>query len=149
MAGRKDLSTAGSATVELALIVPVLVLVMLGVLDLGRVFYRAITVANAARAGVAFGSVNPTNAADIAGMEAAAAADAQDVTGLTISAARYCECGTLSPTSIDCTAAACADSSPPRIYVQVTVAGTFTPTVPYPGLPELITITRVAHMRAQ
>jgi Flp pilus assembly protein TadG len=40
---------AGQAFVELALILPVLLALLLGALDLGRVFYAAITVENAAK----------------------------------------------------------------------------------------------------
>jgi len=45
-------STSGQSLVEFALVLPVLLLIVLGSLDLGRVFYYEISIANAAREGV-------------------------------------------------------------------------------------------------
>lgn len=44
----------GAAAVELALVLPVLVLILLGAIDFGRFGHSAITVANAARTGAAY-----------------------------------------------------------------------------------------------
>lgn len=154
-ARREDISTAGAATVELALIIPVLVLIMLGLLDMGRVFYGAITVASAARAGVAYGSMSALHADNIPAMVAAAQADAVDVTGLTFAAAKTCECPSETPPVVSCTLTVCPTGPAPvgdgnvRIYVETTVTGTFSTTVPYPGIPNTISITRTAKMRAQ
>ena len=49
----------GQALVELAIILPVLLLLMLAALDLGRIFYARIAVENAAREGAMEASVNP------------------------------------------------------------------------------------------
>src|SRR5438105_4061825 len=49
---------AGAAAVEFAIVLPVLVTVLLGATDFGRFSYSAIAVANAARAGAAYGSMN-------------------------------------------------------------------------------------------
>lgn len=144
-----DRGTAGSASVELALIVPILVLLMLGLLDLGRVFYAAITVTSAARAGVGYGSMTPVHSTNQPMMIAAAQADARDVSGFTFAASRSCECYTVNPVAVACNASGCPDGSQVRIYVEVTVSGSFTPTVAYPGLPSSIALTRVARMRAQ
>jgi hypothetical protein len=142
-------SDDGSATVELALIVPMLVLIMLGVLDLGRVFYWSISVDSVARAGVGYGSKDVPSSQDIPGMEAAALADADDVAGLDIDAAQVCRCPDQAPVIVACTVPLCSDGTPIRIYAEVTVTGTFTPIIPYPGGPGAITVTRTARMRAQ
>jgi hypothetical protein len=129
-----------------------LVLLMVGVLDLGRVFYRAITVVGAARAGVAYGSQSVANTTDVNGMRAAALADAQDVTGLTATPnpLGYCECPYQSPATVVCASVpTCNDGTPTRIYAEITVSGTFSPTIPYPGVPNSITLTRTARMRAR
>jgi Flp pilus assembly protein TadG len=142
-------SSAGAATVELALILPVLVLIMLGLLDMGRVFYGAITVVNSARAGVSYGSRNVVQATDTAGMIAAAQADAVDVTGLQFFAGHDCQCASNSPPAVACTVTTCIDGSTPLMYVWTRVEGTFSTTLPYPGIPNSITLTRTARMRAQ
>jgi Flp pilus assembly protein TadG len=49
----------GAAAVEFALILPVLALLVLGCVDLGRFAYNYIAVQNAARAGAAYGIMHP------------------------------------------------------------------------------------------
>jgi Flp pilus assembly protein TadG len=59
---RKKISrptVSGQGLVEFALILPVLMLIVFGVLDLGRLFHAAITVANSAREGARYGTLNP------------------------------------------------------------------------------------------
>lgn len=51
--------TRGQALVELAIILPVLLLLVLAALDLGRIFYARIAVENAARAGAMEAAENP------------------------------------------------------------------------------------------
>lgn len=46
---------------ELALVTPILLLLLLGAIDLGRLFYARITVANAAREGAMVAATNPTS----------------------------------------------------------------------------------------
>lgn len=46
----------GAALVEMALVMPLLLLMALGAGDFGRVMYTAITLAHAARAGAAYGA---------------------------------------------------------------------------------------------
>ena len=49
-------SDSGAALVEMAVVMPLLLLMVLGVGDFGRVHYRAITLSHAARAGAAYGA---------------------------------------------------------------------------------------------
>ena len=53
--------TRGQAVVELAIILPVLMMLLLAAVDLGRIYYARISVANAARAGAVEASVNPAS----------------------------------------------------------------------------------------
>jgi Flp pilus assembly protein TadG len=52
--------TRGLGSIELALIVPVLVFIAFGALDLGRVFSLQIALTNAAREGARYCAVNPS-----------------------------------------------------------------------------------------
>jgi Flp pilus assembly protein TadG len=49
----------GAAAVEFAVVLPLLVTVLLGATDFGRFSYSSIAIANAARSGAAYGSMNP------------------------------------------------------------------------------------------
>ena len=51
----------GQSLVEMALVVPVLVMVMFGAADLGRAFYMSIEIAGASRAGMRTGIIGGTN----------------------------------------------------------------------------------------
>lgn len=52
-------SAGGQGLVEFALTLPILILILLGVLDLGRVYFATMTVTNAAREGARYGAANP------------------------------------------------------------------------------------------
>jgi hypothetical protein len=50
---------SGQGLVELALVIPVLVIIVVGALDLGRVFFSVITVTNVAREGARYLTLHP------------------------------------------------------------------------------------------
>jgi Flp pilus assembly protein TadG len=66
---------AGQSLVELALMLPILVLLLVGVFDLGRAFHALITLNNAGREAARFGTLHRL---DLAGMRAAAIQEAQN-----------------------------------------------------------------------
>ena len=51
----------GQSLIEFALLLPVLLLLVAGAIDLGRAFYSQITITNAAREGALEASVSPTS----------------------------------------------------------------------------------------
>lgn len=75
----------GQALVELALTVPLLMLILLGSAELARLAYAAIEIANAAEAGAQFATENPSTMNDAAGITLAAQNDATNLTGVTAS----------------------------------------------------------------
>jgi Flp pilus assembly protein TadG len=104
----------GQDAVEFAIMLPLLLLVMLGVADFGRVMYSAITITNAAREGARFHSLNPANAA---GTFEAVVAEAAG-SGIDLSAA-----GGKAEITISCPDAAAGVTNCPRgtpVRVQVT-----------------------------
>lgn len=46
---------------EFALVLPLLVLIVAGIFDLGRAFFSSITITNAARVGARYGTMHPTD----------------------------------------------------------------------------------------
>ena len=65
---------------EVALLLPLLLLLAMGVVDFGQLFHLAIEVSNAARAGAQYGYQSSATQVDTPGMIAAAEDDAGDVT---------------------------------------------------------------------
>ena len=134
----------GSAILELAIAVPLLTLVLAGTMEFGRAFYAAAEVANAARAGVQFAAINPANASNITGMQQAATNDAVNLSGLTATASKFCECS--DGTSVDCTSGSCSGK---RTYVKVVTTAQFQTIGTYPGIPSPFTVGSQATMRVQ
>ena len=142
-------SEGGQAIVEMTLLLPFFLLLLMGVIDFSRVFYTALTITHAARAGAQYGAQSNGKSQDDAGMAAAARTAAQDVDSLSVTATHYCMCTpdgvTLTPMAT-CTSA-CINTR--QIYVQVTTSKTFQTLWNYPGVPHTITLSRTAILRAQ
>jgi len=136
-------SDEGSQLVELALVVPLLLLIFTGAVDYGRAYFVSMEVSSAAEAGALYGLQNPT---DTAGMKTAAALDSPDLPGLTSTASYGTECsdGT-SPTPNPGTPPTCAVNV--VRYVEVDTTATYKPIIPYPGMPSQFTLTGKTRMR--
>jgi Flp pilus assembly protein TadG len=134
----------GSAVIELALSVFLLLTVMTGIVEFGRMFYHATEVANAARAGVQWAVVNPGNPNNLTAMQTAATNDAVNITGLTATASETCECDDGS--TVNCTSGTCATGSV-RTYVQVVATAPYTTLAHYWWMPNSITVGSMAFIR--
>src|SRR3989442_12411422 len=142
-------SERGSAIVELTLLMPFFLLLLMGTIDFSRVFYTALAITHAARAGAQYGAQSNGASQDDAGMAQAARTAAQDLDSLSVTATHYCKCTTdgvtLTPMAT-CTSA-CINTR--QIYVQVTTSKTFQTLWNYPGVPHTINLSRTAIMRTQ
>lgn len=134
----------GQALVELALTMPLLIILVLGAAEVGRLAYAAIETSNAARAGVQYGAQNHITASDFVGMQTAALDDGPNVAGLAANASNFCSCANGAPST--CAAGDCAGS---RIieFVQVNTSATFDPLIYCPGLPRTYNLNGQAIMR--
>ena len=137
--------TAGTALVEFALAASLLLLMLAGVLDYAMALRTAASVASAARAGALYGSISPANAADAAGIRAAAVSAAPDVKNLSVSSSMSCQCssGGLVSCSGTCT------GNTMLVYVQVTAQAATSAIFKYSGLSFSGGTSTPARMRAQ
>lgn len=55
----------GQSLTEMALMLPILMMLLAGVLDLGRAYFTFLALRDAAAEGAAYGSLDPTNTAEI------------------------------------------------------------------------------------
>jgi Flp pilus assembly protein TadG len=106
----------GQAMVEFALVIPLIVLIVMGIFDLGRGVYAYNVVASAAREGARFGSLQPSSTTAIQNQARA------NTVGLAPSSITV---------TVDCsnngtifTAAPCSTSN---TFIRVTVTHTFQP----------------------
>lgn len=143
---------SGNVLIELALVLPICVLLLLGAVEFGRLTYAAIEVANAARAGAQYGVQDHGFAGDFGGIQAHAVADAGDVTGLTVNPSTFCVCsanGEATGASDTCTTVAltCVSPSESIEFLQVNVSAQFDPLIHAPRLPSTYTLRSQAVMR--
>ena len=163
--GRRRKSDSGQSLLEVALLTPLLLLLVIGLIEVGRYAYIAILVGNAAHAGAAYGSQGLAQSADTAGIQQAAIDDfqnnGQSASALTVNSWTSCACdnnGTLSmQTNL------CSTSSNPSITNTISTcqtggghwvimvscegSGTFNSLFSFPGIPASITVDRTATIR--
>ena len=143
-AGHQRRQSRGQAAVELALCMPILLTLFIAVAETGRAFYIAISVSNAARAGVQYGAQNLSTAGDNAGMRQAAINDAPNIAGMTVVATHFCKCSDGSAST--CLATDCAGSHR-LLYAQVNTSAQYTPVINYAGIMHTTTVPGIAVMR--
>jgi Flp pilus assembly protein TadG len=157
---------SGQALTEFAFVLPFILLLLLGVIEMGRYAYISILIGNAARAGAAYAAQNPSTSTDTTGITNAAdydfagatsgttALNGQSSSALTVTSSTTCGCdsaGTFTA-AIGCSyatnpsAGTCASGSW-VIMVSVTASGTFNALFNYPGIPSSLTISRTAELR--
>ena len=146
-------SEQGSSLVEVAIAVPMLMLVLAGAIGFGRAYYLAHEVDGAAEAGAVYGSQNIT---DTAGMVNVAKLDAPNVSGLNTPTATWgCECSDGSQRSVSCAGTPSGCSANVVYYATVTASVTYTPPLAWAwnwngkkAIPSSMTISRSATMRS-
>jgi Flp pilus assembly protein TadG len=148
---------SGQALVELALMLPFLVLLLLGSVEMGRYAYLAILVGNAARAGTAYGVQSIPQSVDTIGITTAARNDfknnGQVSTNLSVSSSVVCGCdsaGTVtSQVCVGTGAGTCPAGAHWVVVLSVTASGSFPSIFSYPLIPSPIALSRTSSMRVR
>jgi Flp pilus assembly protein TadG len=120
---------AGAATVEFAILLPVIAFLFLITVDYARLFYHAIIVTNCARNGALYGSDSVT---------------ASQSAYKTIEEAALADSSNLSPAP---TVASTYGSDADGNYVEVTVTYDFQTLTSYPVIPSNVRLARTVRMR--
>lgn len=136
---------SGSAAIEFALFVPIFLVLLLGVVEVGYAMYEAMQVYSAVEAGMLYAAKNGFDATGIA----AAVANATGTEGITATPAPAQFCGCPSAGGVitaDC-GTPCADGNPSGYYVRINAALNHETILPYPGLPLPSTLTAQSIIR--
>jgi len=136
---------AGNATLEFALVAPLLLLLTAGALDYALLLRSAASLADAARVGAQFGSLNTGNSSNLSGMQTAAVNSIPGISGVTATAVQSCQCP--GGTAVSCTGSCTGGKM--LIYVKVTTQATIDTVFGYSQLPFTATVKGQASMRAQ
>ncbi len=144
---KRTKQSKGTAAVELSLMIGILMLILMGTIDVARVFYAAVTVDDASRAGAQHGIRSNGFTSDISGIQGAAANNAQDLGTVTTTPERYCrrEGGS---TDVNCVTGTCPEGVP-QVYVRVETQSDFNTAFGYPGLPQAIPLSSATTFRVQ
>jgi Flp pilus assembly protein TadG len=145
-------SQSGQSLVELALLTPLLLLMIIGIVEMGRYTYIAILVGNAARTGASWGAQTHITAANQAGIIAAADNDFKNnglkTSNLQVTSSYSCGCdngGTI--TVLSCATTCAIGAGNEVVSLKVTAAGTFNSLFNYPGIPKSLKLTSTATQR--
>jgi Flp pilus assembly protein TadG len=117
----------GNFAIEFAMALPVLMLLVMGLVDLGRFSMQKSAMLQAASDGAQYGSFNPN---DMPGA-ISAAQTISGVAGVTATANLICECTYNTPVLCNST---CTGNTPPKKYVQVTASKAFSSVMSKPGV---------------
>lgn len=113
----------GTSLVELALILPVLLLMMVGTLDLGSAFVRKMELANAAKAGAQYSMVRKPQDGDVTAIREAVVTSIGDsmVQSTNIDVVLYCMCQAIRQACTN----VCVDPNV-SAFINVTVSENYT-----------------------
>lgn len=144
----------GLAAVEFGLAAPILILLLVGLVDFGMLFYASLQVQGAASAGAEYASVHGMDSAGITSAVQQTSILNQTVTMSTGSPSEICGCtntgtmveeGTFSGSCsvyTTCTGGGGA-------YAKVAVQLSYSPMLPYPWARSPVTLTGLAYRRLQ
>jgi Flp pilus assembly protein TadG len=144
VAGPSRAGEAGNVSVELALLSPILLLMMLGVVEYGRAYGEQLSLSRLARAQLQYAVENLAATSVIDEIEARSKT-MPNGDKVTFAAARICSC--LGATS-DCFTT-CDGASLPDMLVQVTASRDLTPLVFFPGHSGALAISAITAMRVR
>src|SRR4051812_39757051 len=140
---RRDV--AGVTAVEFALIVPIMLLMFVGIADLGIGIFTDMEVQNAAQYG--------TEYALLKGYDSSAIVNAvQGSTSLahaTVSPSQFCGCPSASGVTTSSCGSTCTDGTKAGTFAQVSVSNTYATLIHYPGFPASFQLTGQSTARLQ
>ncbi len=147
---RRDIGRSGEsgqALIETAISLTILILILIGSVEIGRIAWASIQVTNAAKAAVQYGDIDTLNSQDTTGMQNAAANEAPAIPNLgpNTNITTTCICSDMSACLI--ASSTVRDRCPGSSEVDtlnVTATDNFDPLIHLPGMPTTFTIDGTA-----
>lgn len=138
-------AAAGSAAIEFGLSVPLLLIMLMGLVELGSAMYGAMQVYDSVEAGALYAAKNGFDSAGIS----AAVTNATGTPGITATPApvEFCGCPDASGIVETACTTTCNDGKPPGQYARISAALAHQTILPYPALPLPTTLTAQSIVR--
>lgn len=136
--------------VELAITLPVMLMLSVAAADFSRLFWESTVIAEASATGARYGGRNNRTAAEDSQMQTLTGNATRDVSSTVTTSTRVCFCpdgnGGLGA-SANCYTGSCPNYGMPRAYVKVDTTKTFSTMGYFPGVPQNVPISLKGYMR--
>ncbi len=132
----------GGVAVETVFLLPLLLLLVIGVTDVGLAVYQNSVLTSAARAGIAIAANRPT---DPDTMRTAILAASPIPPTAAVEVERICTCP--AGNTVACTST--CGTALPSLRIRVSVSQPYTPLFPWPGLPGALDLRGAAEFRVR
>lgn len=142
--GARRGARAGNTAVETALLAPVILFLLAGIVDYGGAVRERMALTSAVRSGLQYAL--DTGAGPAAVELAVQGALMEEAETTTVAATRFCECP--DGDDADCRDR-CEDSVPPYEIMQIDARRDYTPLMPWPGIDSPMTLEASARVRIQ
>jgi Flp pilus assembly protein TadG len=136
----------GSVAVELALFIPVMLLLFAGLFQFGSGIFDTLRLESAARAGAQYAMIDPTNATDI--QNAVRSAIGGDTSDVEVTATSYCQCPG-DNAHVDCTIVSCSGGASSHQFVSIAANRPFTSILSLPALGSITEVSGQAIIRVR
>jgi Flp pilus assembly protein TadG len=143
--GRSPRTKRGTVALEFAFVAPVLLILLVGIVEIGNGVYEAMQVQNAAEAGALYVAKHGWNSAAIS----AAVTNATGLSGVTASPApsQFCGCPSAGAVTVVICTGTCVGGTAVSSYVRINAAFAHTAILSYPGIAAPATLTGTAIVR--
>jgi Flp pilus assembly protein TadG len=137
----------GTAALEFALVVPVLISAFIGIVDVGMALYDQLQLVNAAEAGARYAAVNGWNSGKI--QTAVTGATSLSAIAASPAPSQSCGCPNGSGVAVANCGSTCSTGTMAGTYITVNAQYAYTPIIPYPGFGQSLTLTAQSMVRIQ
>jgi Flp pilus assembly protein TadG len=139
----------GTAMIEFALIVPVLSLLFMGIVEMGRFAAYAVLAQSAARDAANYGAWNLVTADDTNGMASAMQYNTQYLPSpLSVTYQHVCSVNkVMPPTAAQCPTSLAGPPVNTIYYIKTTITASYAPWITYPGIPSTVTVSGVDYQQ--
>jgi Flp pilus assembly protein TadG len=136
----------GSVAAEFALMAPIIVVIAAGIADFGMLATKSVGLAATARIGAAYARSYPDDTSGIQNAMQTAMGFAPPLI-FPVSFLRSCECDDATPIACSESCATVRRPAPNRMFIRITANQPFTPLVPWPGIPAMLTAAAEARLQ--